>query len=108
MKRKIKLRKCRVLLIMLLTTLITTCVSKIALAGTTNFVSTGAFEIHKTDSETGKGIKDTVYTVKNSLGELVGKIKTDDNGYEILEGLYAGNYTLTEESSNENYSGYYI
>lgn len=68
-----------------------------------NFVSTGAFEIHKTDSETGKGIKDTVYTVKNSLGELVGKIKTDDNGYGILEGLYAGNYTLTEESSNENY-----
>lgn len=65
-------------------------------------MSTGAFEIYKTDSEIGKEIKDTVYTVKNSSGELVGKIKTGDNGYGILEGLYAGNYTLTEESSNEN------
>lgn len=68
-----------------------------------NFISTGAFEIHKTDSETGNGIKDTVYTVKNSSGELVGKIKTDENGYGTLEGLYAGNYTLNEENSTENY-----
>lgn len=68
-----------------------------------NFISTGAFEIHKTDSETGNGIKDTVYTVKNSSGELVGKIKTDENGYGTLEGLYTGNYTLNEENSNENY-----
>ena len=68
-----------------------------------NFISTGAFEIHKTDSETGNGIKDTVYTVKNFSGELVGKIKTDENGYGTLEGLYAGNYTLNEENSNENY-----
>ena len=68
-----------------------------------NFISTGAFEIHKTDSETGNGIKDTVYTVKNFSGELVGKIKTDENGYGTLEGLYAGNYTLNEENSTENY-----
>ena len=68
-----------------------------------NFISIGAFEIHKTDSETGNGIKDTVYTVKNSSGELVGKIKTDENGYGTLEGLYAGNYTLNEENSTENY-----
>ena len=42
-----------------------------------NFISTGAFEIHKTDE--------------------------NGYGYGTLEGLYAGNYTLNEENSTENY-----
>lgn len=67
------------------------------------FVSTGVAEIHKIDSETRTGIKDTVYEVKNSSGTIVGEIKTNDNGYGTLTGLYAGEYTLTEKNANENY-----
>ena len=58
--------------------------------------------INKTDSETGRGITDTEFQLLKD-GQVLQTKTTDDNGKVTFSDLYAGNYTVKETRTNDNY-----
>ena len=81
--------------------------------------STGSLEIIKNDSETKKGIKDFVFTLSNSSGDLsfkedkgkyyydkdgtIKELKTDSLGKIDIQKIPSGNIKITEKSGPSGY-----
>ena len=68
-----------------------------------NTIKKGRVEIHKTDSETGRVLKDAEFTIYDLNRNEVDKLVTDENGYAISEELRAGRYIMQETKAPQHY-----
>ena len=81
-----------------------------------NTPAKGKIKIVKTDSETAEPVEGAVYeiyadgdiktgdnTIRNTSGELIDTITTDDTGTALSKELYLGNYTVKEKETPDGY-----
>ena len=77
-----------------------------------NTPAKGKIKIVKTDSETAEPVEGAVYeiyadgdiktgdnTIRNTSGELINTVTTDDTGTALSKELYLGNYTVKEKET---------
>ncbi len=69
----------------------------------TNRKIKGFVEIHKTDSETNRALKDVEFTIWNMNKAEVDKLVTDEKGYAKSKALDYGRYVMKETKADENY-----
>ncbi|MGX7039265.1 SpaA isopeptide-forming pilin-related protein, partial [Vagococcus fessus] len=63
----------------------------------------GSLEITKTDEATGDVLAGAEFEVRNSEGEVVDTLKTDENGKASLGNLPLGDYTILETKAPKGY-----
>ena len=81
-----------------------------------NTPAKGKIKIVKTDSETAEPVEGAVYeiyadgdiktgdnTIRNTSGELIDTVTTDDTGTALSKELYLGNYTVKEKETPDGY-----
>ena len=81
-----------------------------------NTPAKGKIKIVKTDSETAEPVEGAVYeiyadgdiktgdnTIRNTSGELIDTVTTDDTGTALSQELYLGNYTVKEKETPDGY-----
>ena len=81
-----------------------------------NTPAKGKIKIVKTDSETAEPVEGAVYeiyadgdiktgdnTIRNTSGELIDTVTTDDTGTALSKELYLGNYTVKEKETPAGY-----
>ena len=81
-----------------------------------NTPAKGKIKIVKTDSETAEPVEGAVYeiyadgdiktgdnTIRNTSGELIDTVTTDDTGTALSQELYLGNYTVKEKDTPDGY-----
>ena len=81
-----------------------------------NTPAKGKIKILKTDSETAEPVEGAVYeiyadgdiktgdnTIRNTSGELIDTVTTDDTGTALSQELYLGNYTVKEKETPDGY-----
>ncbi|MGX4685346.1 MSCRAMM family protein [Vagococcus sp. JNUCC 83] len=64
----------------------------------------GKLTIKKVDSITGKVLSGAVFEVKNSKGEIITTLTTDDKGLADISDLLDDKYTITEVKAPEGYN----
>ncbi len=69
----------------------------------TNDVIKGRVEIYKTDSETGRVLKDAEFTIYDLNRNEIDKLVTNENGYAISNELRAGRYIMQETKAPQGY-----
>lgn len=68
-----------------------------------NKLSKAAVQIHKTDANTGKNLKNVEFTLYNNKDEKIGVYKTDKNGNILVEDLPYGSYYFIETKCKNGY-----
>ena len=64
----------------------------------------GQIEIHKVDADNNEyGIKDVEFVILDEKGEIVEKLITNEEGYEVSSKLPIGEYSIKETKTNEKY-----
>ena len=73
-----------------------------------NYLKKGKLELLKIDSETKKGISNTIIGLYDENNNLLLTRETNNDGQIIIDNLPLGNYYLKEEKPNEQYKNNYL